>query len=273
MFAYWRLANGWRVTTEPAEILARIPYVVNATRAARGLVAQARALPAAEARAQVIGSLGVLDTALIAEATGGTDTTCAAAQNLVTAVDAGAFNPASVSITLRSLVDVRPPRLILLEGVYECATRWFTSDYAGVTSWVKSVGNALGGVLFTIRDQNPSVVAALLQILAAVPIPEMWARGITNANALVELDARLPGSGWAQPSRVTVQALSARAQGRIAQAMTMFPTGGFPMFPDGEGNRVATLPARPRVQWGPILAGGSVGLLAGAMAQVRARRQ
>lgn len=171
----------------------------------------------------------------------------------------------------------RALREIMLDGIYQAGNGGFFSqkDPSGLTSWLNSVSVAAGGAAGVIHgDTNPGAVASLLKIVRDLALPVFWVTFLMNQRSFAILNSRLPTTVWGSnavsdyASRVTIQALSASAEGHVGELARLMATGAtFPTFPTGTGD-AATTPAPPKAWYrrGEVWGLSAIGVVGGAAA-------
>lgn len=182
-------------------------------------------------------------------------------------------------LTLQALLggdrNLRPPRQIMLDMIYDAGTAgiFSTKDPSGMTSWLKSVhASGIASTACIKGDPDPGARAALLKILRDVAIPLDLARALKEARVFETLNELLPGSTFPVDARRTLQALAASADGRITRQLAEASMGQLPTFPTGDGAQAATLDAA--LAWwrrpGPWFVGG-LSAIAGGIAHAKRR--
>lgn len=175
-------------------------------------------------------------------------------------------------------VENRPPRLIMLDGIYDVLAGGFfgTRPVDGITPYLHSVDVSAGAVVGTLKgDPRPEVRASMLKMLRDVAIPQYWASFFATERVFETLDAQLPVTTWNKfdstadlADRKVLQSLSASANGRVQSDLAKNAMATLPQFPTGDGKLASTLPppAKPWYKNGRMISAGVLGLLAGGAA-------
>lgn len=230
----------------------QVGRLASAIAAMKELIAQARGNPVVRTD---FANHEIFERALLLERVGTTDHT-------LELVD----NPIFGAVLSQADSDLRPPRQIMLDGIWEGATGgWFTaSDASGTLSWLNSAqgsGNAMAETISS--DQNPNVRIAALRLIRDLSIPVAWAKALQASNVFGLLAEQLPRSGWPQTTRVVLQALSELAEARISADLAKTATGTFTM-PDGTVEMVAEGKKTGAKSWGAIVVAATLSLVGGA---------